>query len=167
MTRRTGRRAGVVVGIVAFASTLFAAGGAPIGAATENPCKVLTRKDVATVFGSAVGTPRKGFSTRSSTQCEYLVGPAADRPEGTTIVHVRTGGAQAAYDALEKRPAYVPIDGVTNGLYSQKAHVVYFLQGDVLLGVRGTFVITDPLPIHFYDAETQLTDLARIGIGRV
>jgi hypothetical protein len=33
--------------------------------------------------------------------------------------------------------------------------------------VQGNFLITDPLPIHFYDAQTQLTDLAQIGIARV
>ena len=78
-----------------------------------------------------------------------------------------TTGAKAAYNGLKKTSAYVPIDGVPNSLYAEKSHVVDILEGDVLLGVQGNFVITDPLPIHFYDAETQLTDLAQIGITRV
>ena len=44
--------------------------------------------------------------------------------------------------------------------------MVNILKGDVLLGVQGNFVITTPLPIHFYDAKTQLTDLAQIGVER-
>ena len=47
----------------------------------------------------------------------------------------------------------MPIDGVPNSLYAEKLHVVNLLEGNVLLGVQGNFVITDPLPIHFYDAE--------------
>ena len=167
MTKLTGRRAGVVVGIVALASALFAVGGAPSGAATKNPCKVLTKSEIATAFGGTVGKPKKGLSTPVSAQCEYKIGATADRPDGTVIVHVMTTGAKAAYTGLKKTSAYVPIDGVPNSLWAEKTHVVDILKGDVLLGVQGNFIITDPLPIHFYDAETQLTDLAEIGIKRV
>ena len=167
MTRLTGRRAGSAVGVVVLVSTLFALGGAPSGAATKNPCKVLTKNEIATAFGGTVGNPKKGLSTPVSTQCEYKVGATADRPEGTVIVHVMTTGAKAAYNGLKKTSAYVPIDGVPNSLYSDKTHVVDILKGSVLLGVQGNFLITDPLPIHFYDAQTQLTDLAEIGIARV
>ena len=114
-----------------------------------------------------MGNPKKGLGTPLSTQCEYKVGATADRPEGTVIVHVMTTGAKAAYNGLKKTSAYVPIDGVPNSLYSDKTHVVDILKGSVLLGVQGNFLITDPLPIHFYDAQTQLTDLAQIGIARV
>ena len=78
-----------------------------------------------------------------------------------------TGGAKAAYTGLKKTPRVRPIDGVPNCSDAEKLHVVNILQGDVLLGVRGGFLLTDPLPIHFYDDETQLTDLAQIGIKRV
>jgi hypothetical protein len=167
MTRLRGRRAGIVVGVVALVSTVFAVGGPPSGAATKNPCKVLTKREIATAFGGTVGTPKKGFSTAVSTQCEYTVGATADRPDGTVIVHVMTTGAKAAYTGLKKTSLYVPIDGVPNSLWAEKTHVVDILKGDVLLGVQGNFIITDPLPIHFYDAKTQLTDLAQIGITRV
>ena len=61
----------------------------------------------------------------------------------------------------------MPLDGVPNSLYADKLHVVNLLKGDVMLGVQGNFIITDPLPIHFFDAKTQLTELAQIGIKRV
>jgi len=41
------------------------------------------------------------------------------------------------------------------------------LKGNVLLGVQGSFLITDPLPIHTYDDQTPLVDLARLGVARV
>jgi hypothetical protein len=61
----------------------------------------------------------------------------------------------------------VPIDGVANSLYAEKLHVVNILKGNVFLGVQGNFIITDPLPIHVFDAKTQLTDLAQLGIKKV
>jgi len=168
MTRQVGRRAGVVAGVVALASTLFAVGAEPGGAATKNPCKVLTKSEIQSAFGGTVGNPEKGFSTRVSAQCEYEVSDNGDRPDGTVIVHVTTTGAKAAYTGLKKQSSlYVPIDGLPNSLSSEKLHVVNVLKGNVFLGVQGNFIITDPLPIHFYDAETQLTDLAQIGITRV
>jgi hypothetical protein len=171
MTRPIGRRAGVIVGCAVIAASTFAvAVGTSVGpaaAAATNPCKVLTKSEIQQAFGGVVGRGRHGISTRVSAQCQYLVGANADRPVGTVIVHVRTRGAKAAYDALEKKAGYVPIDGVPKSLYAEKQHVVNVLEGGVLLGVEGGFVITEPLPIHFYDDRTQLTDLARIGSTRV
>ncbi len=168
MSRLTGRRAGVVVGVVALLSTLFAVGAGPGGAATKNPCKVLTKGEIAKAFGGTVGSAKKGLSTPVSTQCEYKLTASADRPDGTVIVHLMTTGANAAYTGLKKQGTiYVPLDGVPNSLYADKLHVVNILKGSVMLGVQGNFIITDPLPIHFFDAKTQLTDLAQIGIKRV
>lgn len=168
MTRLMRGRAGVMAGVVAVASIVFGVSAAPSGAATTNPCKVLTKTEIATAFGGSVGTPKKGLSTPVSSQCEYKVGATADRPDGTVIVHVMTTGAKAAYMGLKKQGTlYVPIDGVANSLYAEKLHVVNILQGGVLLGVQGNFIVTDPLPIHFVDVETQLADLAQIGIKRV
>jgi hypothetical protein len=168
MSRLSGRRAGVVVGVVALVSTLFAVGAGPSGAATKNPCKVLTKSEIAQAFGGTVGSAKKGLSTPVSAQCEYKLGASADRPDGTVIVHLMTTGANAAYTGLKKQGTlYVPLDGVPKSLYADKLHVVNILKGSVMLGVQGNFIITDPLPIHFYDAKTQLTDLAQIGIKRV
>ena len=162
-----GRRAGVIVGVVALVSTLFAAGGAPSGAATKNPCKVLKKSENAAAFGGTVGTPEKGLTTPVSAQCDFAVGATADRPEGTVTVTLMTTGARAAYTGLKKMDLYVPIAGVPNSLYAEKLHVVNLLKGAVLLGVQGNFIVTDPLPLHFVDVKTQLTDLAKIGIKRV
>jgi hypothetical protein len=168
MTRLMGRRAGVVVGVIALVSTLFATGAAPGVAATTNPCKVLSKSQIQTVFGGTVGNPKKGLVTPVSAQCEYSVTADGDRPDGTVIVHVMTTGAKAAYTGLKKQGTlYVPIDGVANSLYAEKLHVVNILKGNVFLGVQGNFIITDPLPIHFYDAKSQLTDLAQLGIKKV
>ena len=53
---------GIVVGVVALASHAVRRRAAHrSAAATKNPCKVLTRKDVATAFGSTVSEPQEGL----------------------------------------------------------------------------------------------------------
>ena len=167
MTRSIGRRAAALVGGATLALASAGALAAPAGAATTNPCKVLKKSEIQQAFGGTVSSGKKGVSTPVSTQCEFQVSADGDRPSGTVTVHLMTTGAKAAYNGLEKTTQYVPIDGVPNALYAEKVHVVDILNGDVLLGVQGGFVITDPLPIHFYDDTTQLTDLAQIGVKRV
>jgi hypothetical protein len=173
MTRSIGARVAAVVALavpaVVAASALLATAPftAPAGAAGTNPCKVLKRSEIQQAFGGTVAVGRKGVGTAVSAQCEYQVSAAGDRPAGTVTVHLTTTGAQAAYKGLKKSKRYAAIDGVPNALYGDTVHVVDVLQGDVLLGVQGGFLITDPLPLHFYDDRTQLTDLARIGAGRV
>jgi len=139
----------------------------PAGAATTNPCKVLKKSEIQHAFGSTVSTGKKGLSTPVSAQCEFKVGANGERPAGTVVVHVMTTGAKAAYNGLKKTAVYEPIEGVANSLWAQKLDVVNILKGDVLLGVQGGFLITDPLPIHSYDDKSQLTDLAQMGIKRV
>ncbi len=170
MTRSTGRRAGVLVGLAALAATTIGTigiGAAPAGAAGINPCKLLKKSEIQQAFGGTVSSGKKGLSTPVSAQCEYQVGASADRPAGTVVVHVMTTGAKPAYTGLKKTSLYVPIDGVPNSLYAENVHVVDILKGNVLVGVQGGFTITDPLPIHFYDDKTQLTDLAQTAAKRV
>jgi hypothetical protein len=158
----------VIAGLAALAVTMFGTFAAPAGAAASiNPCKVLKKSEIQTAFGGTVSDGKKGLTTPVSSQCEYQVTADGDRPDGTVIVHVMTTGAKAAYNGLKKTSLYVPIDGVPNSLWADKTHVVDILKGNVLLGVQGNFIITNPLPIHFYDAKTQLTDLAQTGVKRV
>jgi hypothetical protein len=161
------RRVTTTAALVALVVALTGAFALRAGAATKNPCKVLKKSEIQAAFGGTVGSPKKGLSTPVSAQCEYSVTADGDRPEGTVIVHVMTTGAKAAYTGLKKTGAYVPIDGVPNSLWADKTHVVDILVGSVLLGVQGNFLITDPLPIHFYDAKTPLTELAQTGAKRV
>jgi hypothetical protein len=170
MTRSIGRRAGLIVGWVALAATAVGTigiGATAAGAATTNPCKVLKKSEIQQAFGGTVSSGKKGLSTPVSAQCEFQVGADADRPAGTVTVHVMTTGAKPAYTGLKKTSQYVPVDGVPNSLYAENLHVVDILKGDVLVGVQGGFTITDPLPIHFYDDKTQLTDLAQTAAKRV
>jgi hypothetical protein len=168
MRRSIVRRVGVLAGVSALAATTFASVATPAGAATTNPCKVLERAEIQQAFGGTVSKGRKGMSTPVSVQCEYQVGAEGERPAGTVIVHVTTSGAKAAYTGLRKiSDSYVPIEGVPSSLWNEKRHAVNILKGKVLLGLQGGFTITDPLPIHFYDDETQLTDLAQIGVKRI
>jgi hypothetical protein len=167
MTRSICRRAGVLVGMLALTAATIAVGAAPAAAATTNPCKVLKKSEIQSAFGGTVSTGKKGLSTAVSAQCEYQLTADGDRPEGTVIIHMMTTGGKAAYNGLKKTATYEPIDGVPNSLWAEKLHVVNLLDGSVLLGVQGNFLISDPLPIHFYDAKTQLTDLAQIGAKRV
>src|SRR3954454_17699949 len=152
---------------VAFGAAGVVVDAVPAAAATTNPCKVLKKSEIQKAFGGTVGTGKQGISTPVSAQCEFQVGANADRPAGTVVVHVMTTGAKAAYTGLKKTAAYAPIDGVPNSLWAERLHVVNLLKGDVLLGVQGGFLIPDPLPIHSFDDETQLTGLARIGLERV
>jgi hypothetical protein len=128
---------------------------------------VIKRSEIQRAFGGTVSTGKRGLATPASAQCEFQVGADGARPAGTVVVHVRSKGAKAAFDGLAKRSASVPIEGVDDALWSERAHVVNILAGSVLLRVKGGFTVTDPLPIHFYDDETQLRDLAQIGVGRV
>ena len=167
MIRSIGRRAGTTAGVLAIAAASFAVFAAPAGAATTNPCKVLKKSEIQQAFGGTVSSGKKGLSTPVSSQCEFQVGANGDRPAGTVVVHVMTTGAKAAYTGLKKTAAYEPIDGVPNSLWAEKLDVVNILKGDVMLGVQGGFLITDPLPIHSFDDKTQLTGLAQIGLKRV
>ena len=167
MIRSIGRRAGTTAGVLAIAAASFAVFAAPAGAATTNPCKVLKKSEIQQAFGGTVSSGKKGLSTPVSSQCEFQVGANGDRPAGTVVVHVMTTGAKAAYTGLKKTATYEPIDGVPNSLWAEKLDVVNILKGDVMLGVQGGFLITDPLPIHSFDDKTQLTGLAQIGLKRV
>ena len=172
MSRLTGKRAGaaagVVTSVVALTTSLFGVLAPPGGAATTNPCKVLAKAQIQLAFGGTVSIGRKGFSTPESTQCEFQVGANGDRPDGTVIVHLTTIGAKPAYASLKKNSkAVAPIDHFPNALYAEKLQVVNVLQGDVLLGVQANFLVTDPLPLHEYDARAQLVDLAKLGLERV
>jgi hypothetical protein len=83
-------------------------------------------------------------------------------------VHLTTSRAKSTYDALKRQAKrYTAVDGVPNALYSDTAHVVQLLKGDTLVGVQGGFTITDPLPIHSFDDEAQLTQLAQLAANRV
>jgi hypothetical protein len=157
----------LALSVATFAATGVVGGATPAGAATTNPCKVLKKSEIQQAFGGTVSSGKKGISTPVSAQCEFKVGADGERPAGTVTVHVMTTGAKAAYTGLKKTSQYVPLDGVPNSLYAEKVHVVDILQGDVLVGVQGGFLITDPLPIHFFDDKTQLTDLAQIAAKRV
>jgi hypothetical protein len=167
MTRAAGRHSGAIAGLVALTVVMLTGLAGSAGAATTNPCKILKKSEIQSAFGGTVSSGKKGLTTPVSTQCEYQVTADGDRPDGTVIVHVMTTGAKPAYDGLKKTSLYVPIDGVPNSLWADKTHVVDILKGSVLLGVQGNFLISDPLPIHFYDAKTQLTQLAQTGAKRV
>lgn len=171
-TRSIGRRVRAITGrLVLAAATLGATtsvvAAAPAGAAATDPCKVITRAEIQRAFGGTVSTGRLGFTTRSSSQCQFQVGAEGNRPAGTVVVHLMNTGAKAAYERYQKASGYAPIDGVPNALWSETLHRVNVLAGDVLLAVQGGFIATTPLPIHSYDDKTQLSQLAQIGITRV
>jgi hypothetical protein len=157
-----------VAAALTLATASIGAFAPPAAAAAKNPCKVLTRAEIQTVFGGTVGRGRRGPGTAVSMQCEFQVGADGARPDGTVVVHLMTTGAKPAYKGLKKiSGTYAAIDGFPNSLYADKLQVVNVLKGAVLLGIQGNFTVTDPLPIHFYDGEQQLVDLAKIGIERV
>jgi hypothetical protein len=168
MTRSNGGRIGVIVGAVVLAVAIFGGFAGSAGAATINPCKILKKSEIQTAFGGTVSNGKKGLTTPVSTQCEYNVSADGDRPDGTVVVHVMFKNGKVAYNGLKKvSSSYVPVEGLPKSLYNEQTQVVDVLKGDTLLGVQGVFLITDPLPIHRYDDQQQLVDLAEIGLKRV
>jgi hypothetical protein len=168
MSSSIGRRVAVLGGIAMLATVTFASAAPPARAATKNPCKVLKQSEIQQAFGAAVSSGKQGVATAVSKQCEYNVAANGDRPSGTVVVHVMTTRAKPAYKGLKKMTnTYAPLEGVPNALWSEKLHAVNVLKGNVLLGVQGGFTITDPLPVHFYDDQTPLTQLAQTGAARV
>jgi hypothetical protein len=157
-----------VAGLAGFGPAAGATVRAAAGAADANPCKVLKRSEIRKAFAGTVSSGRKDFSTPVTTQCEFFVAANADRPPGTLVVHLRTTHARTTYDALKKQARrYAAVDGVPNALYSDTSHVVQLLKGRTLVGIHAGFTITDPLPIHSFDSEAQLTQLAQLAATRV
>jgi hypothetical protein len=168
MIRSASRRIGVIVGVIAFAvATLGGFSAQDAGAATTNPCKVLKKSEIQAAFGGTVGNPKKGLTTPVSAQCEFQVSADGDRPSGTVTVHLMTKNGNIAFNGLKKISNYTPIEGFPNSLYGDKTHVVDVVKGKTLLGVQGGFLVTEPLPIHFYDDQQQLVDLAQNGLKRI
>jgi len=167
MTTSIVRRGSVFAGVAVLAATALVGVALPAGAETTNPCKVLKKSEIQKAFGGTVSSGKQGISTPVSAQCEFQVGASGDRPTGTVVVHVMHTNGKIAYNGLKKTSTYEPIDGVPNSLWAEKLDVVNILKGDVLVGVQGGFLITDPLPIHSFDDKAQLTDLAQVAIKRV
>jgi hypothetical protein len=82
-------------------------------------------------------------------------------------VKLTTTGAQDAFAALRRSKAYAPVVGVPDALWGAKAHAVQVLRGQVLVGVQGGFLATDPLPLTFADDQAPLTGLAQVAADRV
>src|SRR5215213_4208116 len=137
------------------------------GAATKDPCKVVTTAEISKAFGGAtVGKGKKGLKTAANAQCKYTVAATADLPAGDVIVVVMFAGAKPAYDGLKNAAAYAPTTGLSKSIYNERQSVVNTLKGDVLLGMQGLF--TDgTLPITYKDVEAQLVRLSKAGLKRV
>jgi hypothetical protein len=167
MTATNGRRAGVIAALVMLVAATVVVLAQPAGAAVTNPCKVLKKVEIQRAFGGTVASGRKGLSTPGSTQCEYAVSANGERPGGKVVVKVVTTDAKDAFDALEKSSRYAQIDGVSDAIWSAKAHTVQILRGKALVGVQGGFLVTDPLPLQLADDQAQLTGLAQLAADRV
>ncbi len=141
---------------------------APAGAATQDPCKVLTTGEISKAFdGAAVAKGKKGLSTAVNATCKFAVTGDGTLPDGTVSVTVMFVGAKPAYDGLKKIDGYAAVPELGSSLYNEKLSVINTLKGKILLGVQGNFLATDPLPIHSADVKTQLIDLSKTGLKRV
>ena len=139
----------------------------PAGAATKDPCKVLTTQEISKAFaGASVSKGKKGLKTAANAQCSYTVAATADFPAGDVIVIVMFAGAKPAYDGLKDTAGYAPTTGLSKSIYNERQSVVNTLKGDIFLGVQGLF--TDgTLPISYNDVEAQLVQLSKAGLKRV
>ena len=152
--------AAIVVGLGSVA--------APAGAATPDPCKVLTTSEISKAFdGATVAKGTKGLSTAVNKTCDFEVTGAGTLPDGAVNVTVMFIGAKAAYDGIKKFEGYAPLPELGSSVYNEKLSVINTLKGKILLGVQGNFLATDPLPIHSVDVKSQLISLSKTGLKRV
>jgi hypothetical protein len=151
--------------------------------ATKDPCKLLTKEEIAKVFGAPVSEGKKGLRTAEQSQCEYSVKAAGEwpdgneeeeggRPQGTLVVIVVFVGAKTAYNDLESKKAingYEPIAEFPNALYTAVPSIVDVLVGDVLLGVQGVFMPEElvPVPAHLWKVRSELVELAKLAVERL
>jgi hypothetical protein len=157
----------VVVSLVALLAAAAVVGTGTASAATKNPCKVLSTKDISKVFGGAsVSKGEAGLKTAANAQCTFTVAAGSELPEGDVVVIVMFAGAKPAYDGLKTSDGYVPVPELGKSIYNEQQSVIETLKGDVLLGVMGLFDTGD-LPITYLDVESQLVALSKIGLKRV
>src|SRR5918994_2794965 len=104
------RRYLVITFVALFAVASVVGTASTTDAATKNPCKVLTTKDIAKVFdGATVSKGKTGLKTAANEDCKYTVGASGALPEGDVIVIVMFAGAKAAYDGLKDLDGYEPV----------------------------------------------------------
>jgi hypothetical protein len=151
------RRLSLVACVASLVLGVFALPG---GAATKDPCKVLTKSEITKAFGATVGNPKKGPGTAVSASCKWTLTGGVNG-SGTLIVHVMTTGANAAYTGLKKLPNYAPVAGYPKSLWNESFSVVDVLKGSVLMGVQAGF------PDNTADIQPQLVSLSKTGVKRV
>jgi hypothetical protein len=157
MTRR------VVFGVfvVSIALGILAVPGA---AATKDPCAVVKRREIASVFGGTVSKPERGDSTVRSGVCNYAVGGNGVRPQGTVSIHVMFKNGKVAFDGLPSvAPDYRPMTELPRALFSEKTGTIDMLVKGKLLGVQGVFFG----PGLATDVKPQLVELAALARRRV
>jgi hypothetical protein len=139
----------------------------PAGAATKNPCKVLTTAQISKVFdGASVSKGKAGLKTAANAQCTYTVAAGPELPEGDVVVIVMFVGAKAAYDGLEDTAGYTTVPELGKAIYNEKLSVINTVKGDILLGMQGLFTTGD-LPITYLDVKSQLIALSKAGVKNV
>jgi hypothetical protein len=141
---------------------------APAGAATKDPCKVVTTGEISKAFdGAAVERGVAGLKTAASAQCNYAIAATSTLPAGDLVVIVMYApGGKAAYDGLKTNPLSSPTTGLTNSIYNSKQSVVNTLEGKSLLGMQGLFS-DGTLPVAFRDVQSQLVAISKVGLKRI
>lgn len=150
---------------VVIASGLVLGLAAPVGAGTENPCKLLKRSDVARVLDAEVGRSQRGGPS-----CEWVVDATATRPSGAIFTALYLVQAKQVFNQNKKdfSDDLVEVSGLGKKAFYQPTGsdgVVWILKGDVLLTVQGAFVAIgdepEPDPAAIQDELVQLAKLAR------
>ena len=150
---------------VVIAGALVLGLAAPVGAETENPCKLLKRSEIARVLDTEVGRPQKGGPS-----CEWEVDVTATRPSGAVFTALYLVQAKQVFNQNKKdfSDDLVEVTGLGRNAFYQPTGsdgVVWVLKGDVLLTVQGAFVAVgdepEPDPATIQDELVQLAALAR------
>jgi hypothetical protein len=150
---------------VVIASAFVLGLAAPVGAGTENPCKLLKRSAIARVLDAEVGRPRRGGPS-----CEWNVDASATRPSGAVFTALYLVQAKQVFNQNEEdfSDDLVEVSGLgTNAFYQPTGSdgVVWVLKGDVLLTVQGAFVALgdepEPDPAAIQDELVELAKRAR------
>jgi hypothetical protein len=130
--------------------------------AGDDPCRLLTRVDIATVFEDtfATGAPAPG----AATQCNFArTGAAAGTPAPTVSLHVEGETTIAKFETAKLvAPGAQDVDGVGDEAY----YVPLFGRLYVREGVFGFDVGATPALVAGADGVQRLGRLARLVIER-
>jgi hypothetical protein len=134
-------RVGAFLTAFAVAATVWSA--APAGAATRNPCRLLTVSQIESVLeqSTTAGTP--DLSTQVLKSCRFQLTAEQGKPGGGVHTSLMTIGGDIAFNVNSKRPGSELVPGLGKAYYSAVttfSGAVHVLKGKTLMTVELVYV---------------------------